>query len=518
MKLINNIIDTAKNRQDQLYNYIKDIFLQDYEFPISGVFGNILSAVASMTNNLLLYIEDIFNEHNTESATRKSSVVSLAKLGGYEVNTGTAARVRCKFILLNNNNNKLKIKRNGRFNLDGYTYNLVEENDIVIPNNQLFTLVEGTMKKQQSISDGSKLYTVNIKDVNIDTTFLKVYVNNILYNRKLSLYDMKPDEYAYTISTSIDKGIDITFGDGLHGHQLKENSTIIIEYLTHSGVVTINKANMLKYIDELTYSDNSKVDTLTTVQMQIVDYMNGTNCDTYNKVKKNIGTNTRNNTLCTKDSIKNYINNFSNIVCVDVLDYNNIIMPIVINRLNTNRKTLSNDLFLSPTRRSMLLDAITNNYQFIRGTSIVVPELNKYRFSVNVNYTSENDYDNKIRTLIRAYFNTFPDGNPRNIFVEDLKNYLIKNLNDIKNIIISFDSEVENQAKQNMKYTINDVEYDEVTNTYKTICREYLYHGQPINIDEFGNIKINDLFGIAVLDNIHYDQYKLQPINITHTK
>lgn len=518
MKIIDNIIDNAKLRGQRLYDYLKEIFLQDYEFPVGGVFGNLLSAVSSITNNFLLYIEDIFNEHNTETAKRKSSVISLAKLSGYQINTGTAARVKAKFIMLNNNNTKLKVKKNGRFMVGEYTFNLMEDNDIVIPTNQEYTLIEGVVKKQQSIADGTKLYTVNIKDSNIDVSYIRVYVNNILYKQKLSLYDMKADEYAYVVSTSIDKGIDITFGDGFNGHQLVEDSVIVVEYLTHSGVITLDKSLLLNYIDELTYSDNSKVDTLVTVKMQILDYMNGTNCDTYNKVKRNIGKNTRNSTLSTKDEIKSYINNYSNIVCIDVLTNNNQVCPIVINRLNINKPTSVRDVLLSETRRCQLLDALSASKEFICGTNIYLPDLQLQKFAINVTYTSDSDIDDKIEVYIKKYFNIFPDGDCHHIYKDNVKKYLKENIKELKDIIISFQSEIQNKAEKDMEYTLSQTRFDADTNTYRSDVVRYLYHGQNINLDEFGNISIDDLFSIPVLANVkdYINNYMTKQINITH--
>ena len=59
----------------------------------------------------MVYIEDAFTEQNIETATRKKSIYSLAKISGYEPYYGSAASGILNASLISNTNLSSQIKK-----------------------------------------------------------------------------------------------------------------------------------------------------------------------------------------------------------------------------------------------------------------------------------------------------------------------------------------------------------------------------------------------------------------------
>ena len=85
MKLF-KVIDTSFEYFD---NTIKT-FLSKYlgsigaSYTNTQIFGLIFNGIKSVMQNVMFYIEDALTEQNVDTAYRKSSLYSLAKVSGYE--------------------------------------------------------------------------------------------------------------------------------------------------------------------------------------------------------------------------------------------------------------------------------------------------------------------------------------------------------------------------------------------------------------------------------------------------
>ncbi len=210
----------------------------------SSIFGQILTVLNSMTQNLMLYIEDSMSEQNIYTAQRKKSIYGLARVSGYNPSLGSAAKCTAKFTYTQQYPIELvvipnKTKMNSVSN--GLIYNIILDKDVTtVDTNTVstveFTLVEGSFEEQTFLSSGGSLYSLNVPfSGDIDTDYLTVQVNNEEFEIVDSLYDMVPDGNQCMYRVSISSGIDIVFGTGKYGKVLEDGDSILVSYLSHSG-------------------------------------------------------------------------------------------------------------------------------------------------------------------------------------------------------------------------------------------------------------------------------------------
>ena len=190
--------------------------LSDYKatYGNSTVFGQLINVLNSVVQNQLLYIEDSLTEQNKYTAQRKKSIYGLAQVSGYNPSLGKAATCNIKLSFIPSNHTNLNVILTNHTKVmclqNGLTYNVVlPQESIVISidrnnSSKYIQLVEGVFESQQFRSQGGQLYTQNISfsgDMDID--FLEVKVNNEIWERVDSLYDMSPDGKQYVCKTSI---------------------------------------------------------------------------------------------------------------------------------------------------------------------------------------------------------------------------------------------------------------------------------------------------------------------------
>ena len=92
MKLF-NLMETAYNNFDNtVSNYLSKVMnTLGMNGSHSQVFKMIYDGIKGVMQNAMFYIEDALNEQNIFTATRKTSIYSLAKMSGYEPFYGSCA-------------------------------------------------------------------------------------------------------------------------------------------------------------------------------------------------------------------------------------------------------------------------------------------------------------------------------------------------------------------------------------------------------------------------------------------
>ena len=92
MKLFKLTETTFDNYDRTVRSYLsKTLNALGMQYTHSNIFGVIFDGMKGIMQNIMFYIEDALNEQNIFTATRKSSIYSLAKISGYEAYYGTAA-------------------------------------------------------------------------------------------------------------------------------------------------------------------------------------------------------------------------------------------------------------------------------------------------------------------------------------------------------------------------------------------------------------------------------------------
>lgn len=132
MKLFNVMQTTYANFDNSVRNYLSKMFGQiGMEYTHTQIFGVIFDGIKGVMQNVMFYIEDAFTEQNVFTAARKKSILSLAKISGYEGYYGSAATgsVVANVVINNgteseNKTNKIYIRNGSRLinNNTGVTY------------------------------------------------------------------------------------------------------------------------------------------------------------------------------------------------------------------------------------------------------------------------------------------------------------------------------------------------------------------------------------------------------------
>lgn len=256
------------NIKANLKEYLKgqDVF-SDYDFEGSGL-SILLDVLAYNTHYNGIYTNLAVNEMFLDSASKRSSVVSLAKLLGYTPNSAkcATATVTLNITSPSTGPSVVSVPAYTQFNTT------VDGNSYAFYTTQEYTAVGASTSytiPDVILTEGSPLtfkYTVAagvryiIPNANIDLATVKVRIQE---NATSSNYT------TYTISTSvieanatskiffvkeIDDGLyELTFGDGILGKALENGNVVHISYFV-SSLTAANKASLFSYDGSTLYS------------------------------------------------------------------------------------------------------------------------------------------------------------------------------------------------------------------------------------------------------------------------
>ena len=241
---------------------------QDYDFEGSG-FAVLLDVLAYNTHYNALYDNLAVNELFLDSAIKRSSVVSLAKMLGY-----TPRSAECARALVNININSagagpqvVVIPANSEFTsvVDGRNLSFYNTEPITsaagpatlytIPN---ITLIQGEpLSFRYTVAEGTRYI---IPNANVDLNTLKVRVQENTqssefntYIRSNTIVDASSDTRVYWVK-EIDDGLyELTFGDGILGQSLSNGNIVNIDYFI-SSLDAANGARLFTYNGSSPYS------------------------------------------------------------------------------------------------------------------------------------------------------------------------------------------------------------------------------------------------------------------------
>ena len=250
-----NIFREARIKFNELLQdtrtYLSDVYNQnDKTFTPASPYGQILIVLLSLAQKIFYYIEDSVSELNMATASRENSIKGLAALTGHQPANATAASGNIK---IRYNGNKLDDPSLSQIIIPNYTkifsrFNnlpyIIEMNsearfDITMGSKEITAkIIQGEFFERIFTGSGTQLQSFRINDRlsdYIDFNTIKVFVNNIEYDRYESLYDMPLDAYCYIARTAIGGGFDIFFGTLRNGKIPSPGSRIRVEYIRSSG-------------------------------------------------------------------------------------------------------------------------------------------------------------------------------------------------------------------------------------------------------------------------------------------
>lgn len=526
MKLFNLLETQYLDYTQAIKSYLSKTLTNFNEsYGSSTIFGQIVNVLSATVQNIMLYIEDAFTEQNKYTAQRKKSIYGLAALSGYQPSLGKATGVQLKINFVPNNIQNLSIVLNNKEQLtctqNGLQYNLILPQEVVVMSVEKdcsmkhIYAVQGRFESQIFISTGGKYYTQNVKYTgNLDPDYLEVYINDVKWDKVDSIYDMDPNGNQYTYSVNYIDGIDIIFGNDVHGKALSESDVIKVVYLTHDGEqgnLDVNNETYFVFNNNLHDISGSTVDgnSLFNVTFATTDAVtSGSNSETVTSVRNMIGYNSRSLVLASADNYKNFLNKFSfcgyNRTWSDSgsLIVNSLIMRNFNQLLNTGKSYFDlteADFKLTDNQKSSLINAVKNNGHQLAGVSynIVDPVLCKYAMYVYVKLKKNSSDREYVSQLIRTYVGDFFSDIQSDMYIpkSDIINLLKNNIDAIDGVNIYFLSERNETALQKKYYENEEYVYNPSINSYnKKIETIYLYDGENPNLglDDHGNISLSN--------------------------
>lgn len=498
----------------------------------STIFGQLINVLNGTVQNIMLYIEDALTEQNKWSASRKKSIYGLASQTGYEPFLGKASGVQLKLTFTTTSSQSLDVILKNHEQLtctqNGLPYNIILPQEAIVLNvlkdnsSKYLYAVEGRFESQTFVSDGGKYWTRNFQYVgNIDTDYIEVTVNDEPWEYRASLYDMAADAKEYTYKVGYSGGIDLIFGNGVHGKVLNNEDVIKVTYLIHdgeSGNIDTQTETYFVFDDPLGTIDGDSVDgnAIFNISFGSNDGVtSGSNSEDVESVRTNIGYNSRAMVLASPENYRNYLSKFSFVgynrswsepgsMIVNTLAMKNY-------KLNLNKgidyfNLTEKDFLLSDIQKESIINSITKSGQQLAGVTynIIDPEICKYSLTLYIRLKSKN-YDkfyveSQIKNLIGEFFSNVVSD--QYIPKSDIESLIKEKVEGVDGVNCYFLSERNETALQTKEYYINKYVWNPSKGKYD-IIREFvrLNEGENPNLglDAHGNIELSSDHEFPVL-------------------
>lgn len=512
------------------------------------IFGQLINVLGATVQNMILYIEDALVEQNKYTAQRKKSIYGLAALSGYKPSLGQASNVTLSVNYTPTNTESLDVILNNKEVLlctqNGLQYNMILPQEAIVMSPRvdnsarIITAVQGRYENQSFISTGGKYYTQNFNFVgNLDVRYLEVRINNELWEQAESFYDMGPNCNQWTYKISPISGIDIVFGNDIHGKSLKDGDVIDITYLVHDGEagnIDVNMETYFTFENSLKNINNEEIDgnTIFNITFATSDAVTtGSNSESIEQVRNMIGMNSRSLVLASPNNYKSLLNRLS--FCGynrtwserGSMIVNSLIMrnyKLLLNDKKTYFDLLEEDFKLTDAQKSSVKNFIQSTGGQLAGTvyNIFDPDICKYAVYIYLSFNKKN-YDkeyvtNSIRKLLADFFSNIQS----DIFIpkSDIIQLIKNNITDVDGVDVYFLSEKNEKAIQTGHYVKTIYNYDPITGGYsKKYENVYLYDGEDPNLglDSHGNIYLESDEQFPVLmGNWDYLNQNGQEVNI----
>lgn len=536
MNVLNLLQMRFTDFQNQVRVYLSKT-LKDYNenYGNSTILGQLINVLGSTVQNVLLYIEDGLTEQNKYTAQRKKSIYSLAQLSGYNPSMGKAASCMVKMTIRPNNYNSYSITIHNKTKVvcsaNGMKYNIILPQEAATfsvsddVSNKFIQIVEGNFETQSFISSGGQLYTQNVLfNSDIDIDFLEVKINNEIWERKESLYDMDPDAKQYVVKTSLNKGIDILFGNNQYGRALNTGDKIDVTYLLHNGElgnIETDEDVYFLFQEPIKDSSGESIDGNAVFVIKLTDASSisgGTYSETAAKVKEMIGYNSRALVLADPKNYKVLLNRFSfvgyNRTWSDEgsLIVNSIILKNykqMLERGSDYFNLQKSDLFLTEAQKTSLKNYIANSGQQLAGVTYKIndPEICKYAAYVYLKM-KDVQYDKpSVEQSVKDAVGNFFMNIQNDMFIpkSDLVAVIKKASDAIDGVDLYFLGEKNEKAIIDKHYINKTYSYNPSRGNYD-IKEEMVYVENGVNpgigFDEYGNIYLdnNDQFPVLMGD------------------
>jgi hypothetical protein len=216
--------------------------LQDYDFD-GSVISTLIDLLAYNTHYNSLYTNLSINEMFIDSASKRSSLASIAKLMGYTPRSVTASTAIVDLTVKSPSNPAtLTIPAGTRFTTENsgkaYTFNLMDDVSAVRSsgNSYVFTglkISEGELLSTTYVTDVHTKYV--IPNASVDMSKLRVSVGGVAFVAAKSMVGVRATDKVYYTNLNESGLYEIYFGDGVFGVSVPVGSVVKIRYLASTG-------------------------------------------------------------------------------------------------------------------------------------------------------------------------------------------------------------------------------------------------------------------------------------------
>jgi hypothetical protein len=250
---------------DEIKSNLKDFLrgqdkFQDYDFEGSS-FSILLDVLAYNTHYNALYTNLAVNEMFLDSASKRSSVVSLSKMLGYLPNSARCSKayVNATITAPTYNPDVVTLPSGQPFltSIDGVSYTFYNTSDVTtVAAGGFYTftnveLIEGIpLQYSYYIQPGQKYI---IPNANVDLSTLKVKIRDtatddtfIVYTAAETMTELNSTTKSYFVKELDDGVYEVYFGDGVVGYKPVDGNYLTFEYFV-SSLDAPNGSNTFSY-------------------------------------------------------------------------------------------------------------------------------------------------------------------------------------------------------------------------------------------------------------------------------
>ncbi len=265
----------------------------DYDFEGSGM-SALLDVLAYNTHYLGFNANMLANEMFLDSASLRSSVVSHAKMLGYETSSPRAPIATIN-VTLNTDNAIATMPAGTAFttSVDGVSYQFVTINDVTGQNTgntipfDSTKIYEGTYTKTKYLVDSNDVdQRFMLTDVRTDTTTLTVKVQNSIsdtttttYTKATDITQLSSSSTVYFLQEVEGGKFEIYFGDGATSKAVEDGNIVVLSYV----ITNKTEANGAAAFSSPSAIDGNTSVTVTTVANAI----GGSEPETISSIKLN---------------------------------------------------------------------------------------------------------------------------------------------------------------------------------------------------------------------------------------
>lgn len=234
-----------------------------------SVLSTLLDILAYNTHYNAYYLNMVSNDLFLDTAVKRNSVISHAKLLGYFPRSSSCPTALVDFHITGIEDNYFYIPRNTKFlskKLDGKNYTYVTTRDYLVEVDgsgnavlQNVVLKQGEPNRYKFTYDTitNKEFKFVIPDENIDIDTLRVTVQKSPTNIELDVYKRIDDPIettgsskVYFIQEGFNRKYEIYFGNDIIGHSLQDGNIVFVEYLSTFGDAA-DGADMFYMVDSI---------------------------------------------------------------------------------------------------------------------------------------------------------------------------------------------------------------------------------------------------------------------------